>query len=683
MRYMTVVVILSIGIFSDLTSGSASAAEATSIGRQVKDFKLHDYRGAEHESADWQHQFVVVAFLGTECPLAKLYGPRLANLASQYEPKNVGFVAIDSNRQDTLAEMAQYARVSKIEFRFLKDPANTVADLFGAVRTPEVFVLDRHGAIRYHGRIDDQFGIGFSRNEPKHHDLTIALDELLAGKDVGTPITPATGCQIGRVHRGTPHGDITYAKDIARIVQEHCVVCHRAGEIGPFALTSYDDVASWSATIREVVQDERMPPWHANSDAGHFVNDRRLSDQDRQRLFDWIENGMPAGDAADLPEPRTFVDGWQISKPDMVLEMPQTYSVPAKGTVEYQYFPIDANFEEDKWVVASEIRPGNRAVTHHLVLFYVPPGNERPIQEGVLRNAVATFGPGFPAWQARPGMAKRIPAGSKLYFQAHYTPNGVEATDLSRAGLVFADPKQIEKQLQTDAVVNFRFQLPPQSDNVRVQKEYRFGSDMRLVALVPHMHLRGKAFRIESIEANDDRKLLLDVPRYDFNWQNTYIFAEPLLMREGTKLDCVAWYDNSEKNLANPDPTKTVTWGDQTWEEMFVAQFEVVLEDQDLRLGRPDVRVVGDEYEVQFAYRPAEKADAVYVAGTFNEWKPVDLKMDGPNTDGVYSKKLKLKPGVHEYKFVINGTTWRADPGNPDVTGEYSNSVLRIRDKSK
>jgi len=411
MRCMTVVVILSTCVFSVLGSGSALAAEATSIGRQVKDFILHDYRGAEQDSADWQQQFVVVAFLGTECPLAKLYGPRLANLASQYEPKNVGFVAIDSNRQDTLAEMAQYARVSKIEFPFLKDPANTVADLFGAVRTPEVFVLDRQHTIRYRGRVDDQFGIGFSRNEPKRHDLTIALDELLSGKDVTTPETPAAGCQIGRVHRGTPHGDITYAKDIAPVVQEHCVVCHRAGEIGPFALTSYDDVASWSATIREVVQDQRMPPWHADSDAGKFVNDRRLSDRDRQRLFNWIENGMPAGDAADLPEPRTFVDGWQISKPDTVLEMAQAYAVPAKGTVEYQYFPIDASFDEDKWVVASEIRPGNRAVTHHMVLFYIPPGNERPIQEGVLRNAIATFGPGFPAWQARPGMARRIPAG--------------------------------------------------------------------------------------------------------------------------------------------------------------------------------------------------------------------------------------------------------------------------------
>jgi peroxiredoxin len=667
-------------VIATSSAGSLRAEEKSAIGRTIENFKLQDFRGATHELKEWaDRDIVVVAFVGTECPVAKLYGPRLAELAGRYEAKKVGFVAIDSNRQDTLADLAQYARVSKIDFPLLKDPSNAVADQFGAERTPEVFVLDKARVIRYRGRIDDQYVVGSSRNEPKHNELGSALDELLAGKEVATPETKATGCHIGRVNRRAARGEITYAKDIAPIVQNHCVACHRPGEIAPFTLTSYDDVVNWSATVREVIDEGRMPPWHADAAPGKFLNDRRLPPAEKKLLFDWIENGMPAGNSADLPEPPKFTEGWQIPKPDLVIEMPRSFTVPAKGTVEYQYFPLDITFDEDKWVVAAEARPGNRSVVHHLILLYVPPSARYGAPEAALLNAIATFAPGIPAWQATPGTAKRIPAGSKLYFQVHYTPNGAEATDVSRAGIVFTDARAVEKQLKTDAVVNLRFQIPPQKDNVRIEAQYGFGRDMQIVSLLPHMHLRGKAFRIESIAPDGKQELLLDVPHYDFNWQNSYVFAEPLKVREGTKLKCVATYDNSENNPANPDPTKTVRWGDQTWEEMLVAQFEAVLDEQDLRLGRPKVKSAeGDEYEVEFTYRPPARAEAVHLAGTFNEWKPDSLKMQGPDKTGAYTTKLKLKAGVHEYKFVIDGKTWRADPGNPDVAGDYANSVLRI-----
>lgn len=659
------------------------AADPGPLGRKIDGFKLLDFRGAAYDLAGSKDRdIIVVAFLGTECPLAKLYGPRLAELAAQYGPRNVEFVAVDANEQDTLAEMAQYARVSKMEFPFLKDPSNTVADLLGAVRTPEVFVLDKNRVVRYWGRIDDQFGIGIQRNAPQRKDLAVALDELLAGQAIAVPVTPATGCHIGRVHRESPKGDITYARHIAPLIQKHCVGCHRSGEIGPFALTSYEDVVNWSATIREVVSERRMPPWHAKSDAGQFLNDRRLDPSDEKRLFDWIDNGMPLGNPAESPPERQFTDGWEIPKPDLVLEMSQPYEVPATGTVEYQYFSIKQKFDEDKWISAAEARPGNRAVVHHLILFYAPAGFKGRIQEASLKNSLATFAPGMPAWQAPPGVAKRIPAGAKLYLQAHYTPNGVATTDLSRIGLVFVDAKQVQKQLKIDAAVNFRLQIPPQTDNAKFNADFRFGRDVRLVSLMPHMHLRGKAFRIESENLTGERTLLLDVPRYDFNWQNSYVFAQPILMREGSRLVCTAWYDNSDKNPANPDPTQTVGWGDQTWEEMLVTQIETVLDEQDLRLGMPQVQPLSDgEYEAEFVYHPTIQAEAVYLAGTFNEWKPAGHKMDGPDSQGNYKTKIKLKAGVHEYKFVIDGKTWRADPGNPESMGMYANSVLKIVSK--
>jgi peroxiredoxin len=673
------VLILAVG-FSDAVQGE----EKSAIGKQIEGFKLTDFQGAAYELAGFRdRELVVVAFLGAECPLAKVYGPRLVELAGQYGPRKVAFIAIDANQQDTLAEMAQYARVAKIEFPFLKDPANAVADQFGAVRTPEVFVLDRERKIRYRGRIDDQFGIGYTRKEPHRKDLAVALDELLAGKEVGVTVTEVTGCHIGRVNRTPARGEITYAKHIAPIVQKHCTGCHRPGEIGPFTLADHQDVVNWSATIREVVEQSRMPPWHTDAPPGRFLNDRRLAESDKKLLFDWMDNGMPAGDPADLPEPPKFVEGWEIPQPDLVLEMPNAFTVPAKGTVEYQYFELSQKFDEDKWIVASEARPGNRAVVHHIILFFVPPGFKRPIQEGSLLNSLATFAPGMPAWQARPGMAKRIPAGSKLYFQMHYTPNGTAATDLSRAGLVFIDAKKVEKQLRTDAVVNFRLRIPPKTDNVPFEATHGIGRDMRLVSLLPHMHLRGKAFRIEAVDPGGQNQLLVDVPRYDFNWQNSYVFTEPVALREGSRLKCRAVYDNSENNPSNPDPSQTVGWGDQTWEEMLVAQFEAVLEDQDLRLGRPVVTpVAGGDFEVEFKYCPKAPAQAVYLAGGFNNWKPDGHKMDGPDDTGTYSTKLKLKAGVHEYKFVIDGKTWRGDPGNPDFVGDYANSVLVVGPKA-
>ncbi|MBI3866232.1 MAG: redoxin domain-containing protein [Planctomycetia bacterium] len=660
--------------------GTVGADDKSSIGSKIEAFKLQDSRGASHElSGLKQRELVVVAFLGTECPLAKLYGSRLAELAKQYEPKNVAFIAIDSNQQDTLAEMAQYARAATIEFPFLKDPANTVADLFQAVRTPEVFVLDRERKIRYRGRVDDQFGIGYSRSEPKRRDLALALDEILAGKQVGVAVTQAAGCHIGRVNRTPARGEITYTKHIAPIVQKHCMECHRQGEIGPFALSSHEDVVNWSATIREVIEERRMPPWHTDAEPGKFLNDRRLADDEKKLLFDWMANGMPAGNPADLPEPPKFTEGWQIPKPDLVLAMPRPYTVQAKGTVEYQYFELNEKFDEDKWIVASEARPGNRAVVHHIILFYVPPGFKRPIQEGSLLHSLATFAPGLPSWQARPGMARKIPAGSKLFFQMHYTPNGTENVDLSRAGIVFADPAKVEKQLRIDTAINFRLRIPPGADNAKFEASMRFGRDVRLISMLPHMHLRGKAFRIDAVDPEGKSQLMLNVPRFDFNWQNNYIFSESPMIREGTVLQCRAVYDNSENNPSNPDPKQSVGWGDQTWEEMLVGQFETVLEDQDLRLGRPVVTPAGDgEFDVAFKYRPKDPAQAVYLAGGFNEWKPDGHKMDGPDENGSFKTTLRLKAGLHEYKFVIDGKTWRADPGNPDFGGQYANSVIVV-----
>ncbi|HEV3024126.1 MAG TPA: redoxin domain-containing protein, partial [Pirellulales bacterium] len=512
----------------------------SAIGRTIENFQLKDHLGSGHELAEWsERKAVVVAFLGTECPLAAHYGRRLAELAAEYGPRGVAFVGINSNRQDSLSEIGQYARRHEIEFPLLKDPANRVADLFGAERTPEVFVLDPGRMVRYHGRIDDQYGVGFSRPKPEHSELAAALDELLADRDVNQSETKATGCRIGRVSRTPPTGDITYATPIAGILQQRCVRCHRPGQVAPFAMTSYAEVAGWAESIREVIDEGRMPPWHANPQFGHFVNDSRLPDDERKQIFEWIAHGAPEGDPADLPPPVEFVEGWRIAKPDVVLPMTAAFTVPARGTVEYQHFELDYQIENDTWIQAAEVRPGNAAVVHHLVLFFVPPGRElRNSPEAVLFNSLAGFAPGMPSSSFPLGTAKRVPAGSKLMIQAHYTPNGREQTDLSSAGLVFADPATVKKQLMTQVALTFQFRIPPGADNHRVEANYRFGVDMKLYSLLPHMHLRGKSFRFEANFPDGRTETLLDVPRYDFNWQNSYALAEPKSMPEGTVIHC-------------------------------------------------------------------------------------------------------------------------------------------------
>jgi peroxiredoxin len=562
-----------------LLGGSTAAQDAASpsesaIGRQIADFSLRDFRGKAHSLADFkQSKLVVVTFLGCDCPLARLYAPQLAKLAGKFGSRDVSFLGIDSNSQDTLTELADFGRLHDLQFPLLKDPGNRVADLFGAARTPEVFVLDEHRMVRYRGRIDDQFTVGRRRPQPTRTDLVAALEELLAGQPVSVAETEAAGCLIGRVPHREPRGDVTYSNQIARLLQNRCVECHREGEIAPFALTSYEEVAGWAPTMREVVHDGRMPPWFANPEHGTFSNDARLTADEKRLLDEWIDNGCPTGDPADLPEARQFTVGWRIPPPDQVIAIrDEPVDVPEEGVVAYRYYTVDPGFTEDKWIKAAECRPDNRRVVHHIVAIFLPPG--QPVRG--MRGAMVGFAPGMPPTQFPEGVAMLVPAGSKVIFQMHYTPDGSPEKDRSSLGLVFADPSDVKQRIGGGMAANRSFQIPPGADNYEVTSRHVFDKDVRLLTLTPHMHLRGKSFRYEAEYPDGAREVLLDIPHYDFNWQLRYHLAEPKLLPKGTQLHCTAHFDNSTDNLANPDPTKTVRWGDQTWEEMMIGYFSTL-----------------------------------------------------------------------------------------------------------
>jgi len=550
---------------------NAEEVAAGRVGQVVKDFSLPDVHGQIHDLADHQGKIIVLAFLGTECPLAKLYALRFQELSEQYADQGVAFLAVDANLQDSLAEMAAFARGARLQLPFLKDNNNVVADALGAERTPEVFLIDRDRVVRYWGRIDDQYGFksgagtGYARTKQTEQYLVAALTEVLAGKPVSRPAVKSEGCLIGRVAKVTPQGKITYADQIARILQKRCLTCHRVGEAAPFAMDSYDEVVGWSAMIREVVANERMPPWFADPKYGHFRNDPRLSPEEKQQILAWVDDGCPRGEERDLPSPLQFAEGWQMGEPDEVIYMrAEPFEVPAVGFVEYQYFTVDPGWETDRWIQATEVRPGNRAVVHH-VRVYVEP---QRVTDPFPRDGIGWYSPGLTPTACPAETAIYVPAHAKIEFQVHYTPIGTPQQDRTMIGIRFADPRTVKKMVHNPTIDYRDFDIPAGDPNYRVYAYHDFPRDTYILSLLPHMHTRGKDFLFEAVYPDGRHEILLHVPHYDFNWQLSYTLAEPKLLPKGSKLYCLGHFDNSADNPANPDPTKVVTWGQQSWDEM-------------------------------------------------------------------------------------------------------------------
>lgn len=572
--------IVATGVFSTAfaaeTDGTSKHADAGCVGRQVENFALHSALGEKvslDEFAD--KKAVVVAFLGVECPLAKLYTTRLNDVAKRMQDRGVAFLAINSNVQDTLTEAADFVRHHQLAFPMLVDPDGAVAEAFGASRTPEVFVLDQEGVVRYHGRIDDQYQIGVQRPAPTREDLVAALDELLAGEDVSVAETKFQGCLIGRTNSvATVNPSFTYAEHVGKVLHNRCASCHRDGEVAPFPLLTYEDAQPWAEMIAEVVREKRMPPWFASPMYGEFDNKCQLADDEREMLLTWVDEGCPPGDLAQAPTPPTFSDGWGIGEPDVVYSMSdEPFQVPATGEVAYQHYVVDPQLKEDTWVWASEARPGNRAVVHHILVFAVPPGGN-PAAEFLKGRLIAAYAPGVPPQGMHPGRAAFVPKGTKFVMQLHYTPNGRAQVDNSQLGFRFAKAEDVTQQVESGMAINFLIAIPPGKPDATFNAAFRFKEDREMLALTPHMHLRGKAFRYEAEYPDGTSEILLDVPEYDFNWQITYHFAEPKLMPKGTRLKCTAVFDNSAENPNNPDPTRTVTFGEQTWDEMLIGFFQ-------------------------------------------------------------------------------------------------------------
>jgi len=548
-----------------MNSGVADFSLEASDGRRVH--LMEEVEG---------RKLTVLAFTSVGCPITKLLAPRLARYERQFRERGVRFLGIDPNIQDSAIELATFAKDAGIEFPILLDPQHVVTDRLGVTRTTEVFVLDADFQLIYRGAVDDQYSVGAQKPAPNNDYLVDALEAGLAGETIDAPRTEAPGCLIGRVADET--SQVTFWRDVAPILWKNCVECHRSGQPGPMELLDYEDAKGWAPTIAEVTAGGRMPPWNADPKFGHFVNARGLTETEKAVLARWNSGGAKEGDRKDAGVAPTFTDPeWAIGKPDLVLELPKEEAVPAEGVVPYRYVTLDPHLDHDVWVQRIEVKPGNRAVTHHVMTFLVPPGRS---PESVLNDPEAGVGslqfagnvPGGRPIVLPDGTGMFVRAGSRFLFQLHYTPNGKAAVDRTRMALVFSRvPVTVEAK--SYAITDFKINIAPNDDAATFTMEKSFREPIRLTALVPHMHLRGKSFRFELVRAGaaaDAAAILLDVPRYDFNWQHTYALSQPLALAPGDKLRITATFDNSKANPFNPDPNKRVRWGEQTFDEMMV-----------------------------------------------------------------------------------------------------------------
>jgi hypothetical protein len=407
----------------------------------------------------------------------------------------------------------------------------------------------------------------------------------MARREACTLLATVLWAGIAKAGSETP----TFYKDVLPVLQQHCQACHRPGEAGPMPLLDYAETKPWVSAIRQMVSSRHMPPWFADPSIGHFANDRSLSAEDIRTITAWADAGAPAGEASQAPKPVHWIEGWTIGRPEIVFQMPAAFNVPESGVVPYQYVIIPTHFKKNTWIRLAEVRAGDRVHTHHIVVSVREPGsnwlagepigipfalNPHEVGGGVPGEFLAGYGPGAMPETLGPGEAKLVKAGSDLVFQLHYTPNGQPGCDRSRIGLILSHEPPRQRVLML-AAANIRFVIPPGDPDYEVHARVTLHAQATLISLLPHMHLRGKSFEFRVVFPDGRSETLLRVPHYSYNWQLSYYLAKPLPLPPGTTIECTAHFDNSRANRLNPDPSKAVRFGPQSWDEMMIGYFEV------------------------------------------------------------------------------------------------------------
>jgi hypothetical protein len=563
--------LLLVPAFAPAADAPAEREPRQTRAREVINFSLLDYQGRHHELRRTDAKAVVLFTAGNGCPIVRQSINPLRSLRGKFAKEGVVFWMLNASPQDDRESVAGEARSFNAgSIPVLMDEHQFVARSLGVTRTAEAIAIStKDWTIFYRGAVDDQSTEGAKKPQVVEKLLERALTEFLAGQQVTLAKTPVPGRLI-KFDDVAKNGDtpVSYEKVIAPLLQQKCVGCHCAGNIGPFAMSSHKKVKGWSEMIREVVLARRMPPWHADPHYGSFSNDRSLTAGETSALFRWIDQGCPRGEGEDpLAVSQPKAEQWALGQPDFLVTLPKPQSIPANGVLQYRY--IDSTFEmpHDGWLRACVIRPDNRKVVHHaIVRVHYPEGARgKPSAEEMF---LVGWAPGYKSPEYPPGTGKFLPKGARFNFELHYNTIGREETDNSELGLYLAREAP-KTALETRTAENFDFSIPPGEADARTHSLYSFKRDTIIYELIPHMHLRGSWFKYEALYPDGKKETLLSVPNYDFNWQTEYRLTQPKRVPAGTWLLCTGGFDNSARNPNNPDPSRRVKYGHQSFEEMF------------------------------------------------------------------------------------------------------------------
>ncbi len=551
------------------------------VGRMIEELNFVDLQGAPRKLSEVAGKNgLVIAMTSATCPVSKRYAPSLATLEKDLRVQGVGLLLVNPYASDRREDIQAQLMAAGLAAPYVRDQEKKLATALGARTTTEVFLLDATRTLLYRGALDDQYGVNYNLDAPRTKYLRDAVTAMLASQRPAIVATEAPGCELDIPEAGNrATTEVTYHRDVARILQLNCVTCHRDQGIAPFPLDDLAEVKDRAKVIERVVSERTMPPWFAApvkaGSPNPWANDCSLAERDKADLLAWIGSAdRPLGNPAEAPAKLVFPEEWTIGKPDYIVQLPRPIAVKAEGYMPYQFITAETTLTEDKWVQGYEILPTDRSVVHHVIVnvHAKGTGKVRDREEG-LGGYWAAYVPGNGSQVYPSGFARKLPAGSRVSFQIHYTPSGKATQDQLRMGLIFA--KETPRYLvETVALPDRDLNIPPgAADHVETASR-KVPIDLNVMAFVAHMHVRGKAFKYELMKADGTAETLLDIPRYDFNWQIRYDLAEPRFIPRGSTLRVTAVFDNSPANKANPDPTKTVHWGQQTYEEMMIGYIE-------------------------------------------------------------------------------------------------------------
>jgi hypothetical protein len=571
-----------LGVLFVLGIGVNAAQAAAKIGDKVENLTFKDIRYLRRSLTDLgQHQAFVLVFLNEDCPVARQFLPKLRSLDAAYSSRGVQFVGVYCAADETIMDMASHALENEIRFHVVKDEDQSACRALGVERVPEVVVLDADHRLVYRGRINDQYRVGGAQPKVGREDLTEAIDELLAGKPISVATTPVDGCKITPLSVPEVDHAVNFHEHIVGIMQKRCQNCHRAGTAAPFPLISYDDVADHAEMVAEVVHDERMPPWYASPRYGQFTNEPGMTKEERKMILAWVSAGKPEGNPAKAPEPLVFsTSKWQIGEPDLVVTMKQEHTIQPEGYVPYKITVLPYVFREDTYVEAIEILPHNPRVVHHCNMAHVNPLKRNVTVDSYLTSYV----PGVQPMEMPEGMkeiAHKIPKGSMLGLQIHYTTTGKPEKNQFSIGFRYAKGK-VQKTPHCFVLDFHDIAIPPGDSMHRMTGTKVIPRDATLLGMATHLHLRGRDTTFLAHFPDGKTETLLQVPNYNFGWQFGYKTSRKI--PAGTKIEGVVHYDNSKFNPYNPDPTRTVPYGPQTFDEMFNGFVFWVYDDEKLDL---------------------------------------------------------------------------------------------------